>query len=299
METQGTITGTEAWSRPRRRLTRGLLTAALACFALPFVTVTCYGDATVSGVQAATSVDLDTRDGRGEAQLMREEPANGFAMGALLVGAAALALTFAHARQRQTVVWLAAGGTILLVGSFHYAYIRSWGEAIPEFGLAGAIALFLGAAWSGIETVPTWLRRGLVALGLTIVVATSFGHDVTWSSPMLYLAFFAGSIVATGAAVGAICTSAGMEMPVARPGLARIVAAGVAWLVSLAIAAVAVFLVMAEMVSGEYGPGETTVGGGITFALVSIAMYATASVGGWAAVSAIARRRQIGATSIA
>ena len=42
----------------RRRLPRVLSMAALACFALPFLTVTCYGETTVSGVQAATEIDL-------------------------------------------------------------------------------------------------------------------------------------------------------------------------------------------------------------------------------------------------
>ena len=68
----------------RRRLPRVLSMAALACFALPFLTVTCYGETTVSGVQAATEIDLYPDDTAGEGELFREESANGFALVALV-----------------------------------------------------------------------------------------------------------------------------------------------------------------------------------------------------------------------
>ena len=89
-----------------RKLPRIFTMAALAFFALPFLTVTCYGDATVSGVQAATEIDLYPDDTSGEKELMREEPPNAFALVALVatalgVAASFGAASFGAARSRQ------------------------------------------------------------------------------------------------------------------------------------------------------------------------------------------------------
>jgi hypothetical protein len=78
----------------RHQFTRALLMGALASFTLPFLTVTCYGDdVTISGVQAATTIDLTPQatPDPGDRQFADEhEPPNPFALVALLATLAAI-----------------------------------------------------------------------------------------------------------------------------------------------------------------------------------------------------------------
>ena len=123
--------------------------AALACFALPFLTVTCYGDTTVSGVQAATEIDIYPNDDPGETELIREEGPNAFAFVALAAAIAGVVLAFGSTRSREKAVWVAAVGAIALVGLFAYSFYRAWGGAWPRIGFVGSLMFLVGAAWAG------------------------------------------------------------------------------------------------------------------------------------------------------
>jgi hypothetical protein len=160
----------------------------------------------VSGIQAAATIDLYPSDPQGEEHLTREEPLNVFALVALAAAAIGLALTFGSARSRDTIVWFAAGGAIALEGFFLYAIERSWANIAPEVGLAGAIALLLAAAWTGVGAVPRWVVVGgaLVAFAL-LAAALAPAETLTGAQPLAI--FFAGGILTVVLAVGAIRAS--------------------------------------------------------------------------------------------
>jgi hypothetical protein len=291
-----TSAGTSSTHRPaddaseprRRRLLRTLLTAALACFALPFLTVTCYGDDTVSGVQAATEIDI--YPSHGERELAREEPPNVFAFAALVAAAGALALAFGSKTTRRTLVGFAAAGVLALDGFYLYAFNRTFGEALPRVGLTSAIALLVASAWLGAGTVPRWIAwaLGILALG---TIPITFLHAATVDfGPWLFLLFYAGLIVSVALAVGAIQASrrppSGGADPSTRPSILRIVIAGTAGLACLAVAGVAAPLLMGSMLSDSSGPERSTA---LAFACIVLASYAVASIAAWGVGRAIVR----------
>lgn len=280
---------------PRSRLTPALFTAALALFALPFLTVTCYGDdVTVSGVQAATKVDLYPSDPNGEQELTREEPPNAFAFLALVATGAGLIVSFGAARSRRSGVVAAATAVIALAGLLLYAFYRTWGEALPGIGLAGSMVLLVGAAWVGaVEAVPPWISRAVGLLAAATIPVTLLHNMTIDFGPWLFLLFYAGLIVAVALAVGAV--KASVRFPLGdreRPSSLRIVLAGLAGLACLGAAGVATPLLLGSMVSGDYVPGE--VGEAYVFAILVLAIYVGAGFAAWAAGRAIAhgRRRQ-------
>ena len=190
----------------RRRLPRVLSMAALACFALPFLTVTCYGETTVSGVQAATEIDLYPDDTAGEGELFREESANGFALVALVAAVVGVVAAFGSAGSRR-VVWASAVGAIALQGLFAYAFYRSWGGAWPRIGFTGALMLLVAASWAAAGSVPRWVMVLTAGLAVSMLPGTVLGIDDIPESPFIYMPIYAGGFIALFLAVGAIRAS--------------------------------------------------------------------------------------------
>jgi hypothetical protein len=278
----------------RHRLSRILTTAALVCFALPFATVSCYGDATVSGVQAATKIDLYPNDGAGEGELLREEPPNGFAFVALVAAMVATAASFGAARSRRTGVWAAAVGVVALQGLFLYAFFRSWGAAWPRVGFAGAIVLLVAAAWAGAGRIPRWIGWASAGLAASLLPATMIGPDLPREYVWLTIPVYVGGFIAVALVVGAVRASApapelASADPASRPSTLRMVLAGIVGIVCIAATVVGATLLMSVMLSGEYGPEGA--GPSYTFALVVLAACIASSMLAWVAGRAIVRRR--------
>jgi hypothetical protein len=274
----------------RGRVKQRLMIAALACFALPFVTVTCYGDNTVSGVQAATKIDLYPNDHPGERELVREEPPNVFALGALVATVGALVLAFRRRVARTTFVGWAAAAVFALDGFYLYAFHRSWGEALPEIGLTGAIALLVAAAWLATERMPRWIGWSVGLLAVSTIPG-SFMHDMTIDlGPWLFLVFYAGLIGSVALAVGAIQASRRsrfIEIP-PRPSALRIAAIGVVMVAIFGAVAVVAPYVMASVLHPPYDEASG-VGPAIAYATVVLAILIGGSAAAWAAGRAIAR----------
>lgn len=273
-----------------RKLPRIFTMAALAFFALPFLTVTCYGDATVSGVQAATEIDLYPNDTSAEKELLREEPPNGFALIALVATAAGLALSFGSARSRRNVVWAAAVGVMALEGLFVYAFYRSWGAAWPRIGFTGALMLLVGTAWAGVGRVPRWVRFATAAVAVSMIPGTLISIDELPESAWLYVPVYAGVFIAATLALGAL--QAGMRRPTdvartePRPSTIRVVCAGIMGLACIAVAAVGSPFLMGAMLSNEYAPDD--VSSSYLFALLLLVISVATSVAAWVAGRAIA-----------
>ena len=276
----------------RRRLPRILSMAALACFALPFLTVTCYGETTVSGVQAATEIDLYPDDTAGEGELFREESANGFALVALVAAVVGVVAAFGSAGSRR-VVWASAVGAIALQGLFAYAFYRSWGGAWPRIGFTGALMLLVAASWAAAGSVPRWVMVLTAGLAVSMLPGTVLGIDDIPESPFIYMPIYAGGFIALFLAVGAIRASMRPADAVSRdprPSTPRRVVAGIVGAVCLAAAAVASPLLMSSMDMSEYGPGA--VPWGYAFGLLVVAITTAASVGAWVAGHAIVHGRR-------
>jgi hypothetical protein len=276
--------------RRARRLQRTFLTAVIACFALPFLTVTCYGDTTVSGVQAATKIDIYPSDEPGERQLMREEPANGFAFVALVAATAGLVLSFGSARLRRTVVWAAGTAAIALQGLFVYALDRSWGEAWPRIGFVGALMLAVGAAWAGARSAPRWIGPTIGAVALAMIPGAVIGVETLTDMPWLHIPAYGGGIVAVALAVGAFPAAVRdpSEARAGRPSALRMLAAAAVGLALLAAAAVGAPFLMEAMPSEEIG--EAGAGTSYVFAILVLAIFIGASVLAWVVGRAIVRR---------
>lgn len=271
----------------RRRLPRILTMAALACFALPFLTVTCYGETTVSGVQAATEIDLYPNDSSGEGELFREESANGFALVALVAAVVGVVGAFASAGSRR-VVWASAVGAIALQGLFAYAFYRSWGGAWPRIGFTGALMMLVAASWAAAGSVPRWVMVLTAAVAISMLPGTVIGIDDLPESPFVYLPIYAGGFIALFLAVGAIHASMRPTDAVSRdprPSTPRMVGAGIVGVVCLSAAAVASPLLMSSMDMSEYGPGSVL--WGYAFGLLVVVITTLASVGAWVAGHAI------------
>jgi len=276
-----------------RKLPRILTMAALAFFALPFLTVTCYGDATVSGVQAATEIDLYPHDTSGERELTREEPPNGFALVALVATALGVALSFGSARSRQKMVWAAAVGVMALVGLFVYASYRTWGGAWPRIGFTGALMFLVGAAWAGVGAVPRWVRFVTAGIAVSMIPGTLISIDELPESAWLYLPVYAGVFIAGTLAVGALQAAARpSDVPStgSRPSTIRVVGAGIVGFACIAGAAVGSPVLMGAMLSNEYAPDG--VSSSYLFALIVLAISVATSVVAWVAGRAIAHGRR-------
>ena len=288
MDTQGT-------RNRKHRLPRILATAALICFALPFLTVTCYGDTTVSGVQAATKIDLSPNGGVGEKELVREEPPNGFAFVALVAAVVGVAASFGLARSRRTGVWAAAVGVIALHGLFVYAFYRSLGAAWPRIGFAGALMLLVAAAWAGVERVPRWVGWVIAGVATSMIPGTVLGIETLPEYAWLIVPVYAGGFIAVALAVGAI--GAAMRPPEvvsvereSQPSTVRMIVAGIVGIAGIAAAIVGGTLLMSTMLSGRYGPDG--IGSSYTFAFVVLAASIVGSALAWVAGRAIAHGRR-------
>ena len=276
---------------PRPRwMQRGFLLAALGCFLLPFFTVTCHGENTVSGVQVATKTDLYGSDRPGEAQLVREEPPNAFAFVALVVTVVALATAFL--RSRPAAAWAAATAVIALQGLLVYAFHRSWGEAWPRIGFVGALTLVLGAAWLGARVLPGWILPTIAVVAAAMLPGAVIGvdaleGDLTW----LFMPIYGGGVAAVGLAVGAY-PAALVERPTIRgrrPIRLRIALAAVAALTILTAGGIGAPLLM-YVVESDEGTPPPSVGGTYAFAIAVVAILVGASVIAWLLARAIVRR---------
>lgn len=287
MDTKDTGTG-------KHRLSRILTTAALVSFALPFVTVSCDGDTTVSGVQAATKIDLYPNDGPGEGELLREELPNGFAFVALVAAVVAAAASFGAARSRRTGVWAAAAGVVALQGLFLYAFYRSWGEAWPRIGFTGALVLLVAAAWAGPGRIPRWIGWASAGLAASLIPGTVIGLDVLPEHIWLTIPVYVGGFIAVALVVGAIRASAtppelASADPAPRPSTHRMALAGIVGIACIAATVVGATLLMSTMLSGEYGPAGAA--SSYTFAIAVLAASIASSILAWVAGRAIVRHR--------
>jgi hypothetical protein len=296
MNTQGSEvrgSGGEGRENKTRRLPRVLTIAAVACFALPFLTVTCYGETTVSGVQAATEIDLYPNDQAGEAELVREEDPNLFAFAALAAAILALVLAFGSVRSRELLVWTPAVGAIALMGLFAYSFYRSWGGAWPRIGFVGALMCLVAASWAGVGHLPRWVGVATVSVAASMIPGTVIGIDDLPEVAWLYVPVYAGVFIAVALAVGAMRVSrraSELVTPSSQPSTVRVVCAGVVGLASLAVAAVAAPVLMSGMLSGQTAPAD--VGSGYLFATGVVAMTTGASVVAWIAGHAIVHGRR-------
>jgi hypothetical protein len=263
------------------------LLAALACFLLPFFTVTCYGENTVSGVQVATETDLYGSDRPGEEQLVRDEPANAFAFTALALAAVALATAFL--RSGPAAAWSAATAVIALEGLLIYAFHRSWGEAWPRIGFVGAITLLLAAAWLGARVLPRWILPTIAVIAVVMIPGAAIGIDalegeITWAFAPIY----AGAVAAVALAIGAYPAAVADHPTIrGRPTWLRITLAAVASLTILSTAAIgAPLLTYAVDPDGGVAP---SVGGAYAFAIAVLAVFVGASVIAWLVARALIR----------
>jgi len=278
---------------PQRRLPRFLAMAALTCFTLPFLTVTCYGDTTVSGVQAATDIDIYPNDGPSEKELLREEGPNAFAFVALAAAIAGLALAAGSARSRELAVRVSAVGAIAVAGLFVYAFYRSWGGAWPRIGFTGALMCLVGAAWAGVDRVPRWVVLATTGVAVAMIPGTVIGIDDLPESAWLYVPVYAGVFIAIALAVGAITASMRSPEPTpprTHPSVLRVTCAGIVGVVCVAAAAVGAPILMGAMLQSEYG--TAAVGSSYTFAILVVTMTIVASLVGWVAGRAIVHGRR-------
>ena len=276
----------------KRRLPRILTMAALAFFALPFLTVTCYGDTTVSGVQAATEIDIYPNDDPGEKELIREEGPNAFAFVALAAAIAGVVLAFGSARSREKAVWVAAVGAIALVGLFAYSFYRSWGGAWPRIGFTGSLMFLVGAAWAGVDRVPRWIVFAIGGLAAAMIPGALINLDDLPETAWIYVPVYAGVFIAVALAVGAITASVRSPEPLparSHPTI-RLVGAGIVGLVCVAVAAVGSPLLMGAMLSSQYTPDG--VGKSYLFAIEVLTITIGASLVAWIAGRAIVHGRR-------
>ncbi|MGH2681400.1 MAG: hypothetical protein ACRDG8_13150 [Actinomycetota bacterium] len=275
----------------QRGLRRVLSVSALACFALPFLTVTCHGKATVSGVQAATKIDITSNDGPGEADLVRDEPPNGFAVVALVAAVVGLASSFAPsalgpARSRSVAVWTAAVGVGALECLFVYAFFRSWGDVWLRIGWVGALMLqvMVAWAWAGMGGLPRWILVTAAVVAASMIPGAVVAIEDLSASPLLFVPLYLGGFLAVAFAVGAV-RALGQPADAARSGALRMVGAGVVWFTCVAVAAVGAPFLMGLLVSPETAP--ESVGSSYGFALLILAITIGASIVAWAAGSTI------------
>ena len=276
-----------------RRVTRVLLGISLAAFALPFLTVTCTSEpTTVSGVQAATRIDVYPNDSPGERDVTEHEPINVFAFAALAATVIALAIALRAGGDRDLVVWFAAAGAILLWGFFFYAFFRTIGSVAPGVGLVATIALLTAAAWTAVETPPRWIVGIGAGAALGLVLGVVAGNDGDGWSSWLFVGFYAGGSLAVLLSVAAIRSSVrGERNVVPPPSTTRIVAAGIVGAVLLAVTGIlGPWLAGSLLDSSEYG--ASSVGSSLGAAIVLLGLFVVTSVLALGAGNAIVHGRR-------
>ncbi|HET9248782.1 MAG TPA: hypothetical protein VFP13_02415 [Actinomycetota bacterium] len=270
-----------------RRLQRHLLFGALICFALPFLTVTCYGESTVSGVQAATSIDITPKDDPGERELVAEESANGFAFLALVATAAAFAFAV-RVTDRQPAVWAAVVGVIALQALYLYAFQRTTGSAFPRIGFVGALLLLAAGAWAGVGRIPRWVVGALCGLAVLMLPGALIPVGDVYEAGAIFLPVMLGGFAAVTVAVGAIPAAGRQIEPASPPTALRVVIAGIVGIVILAASIVAAVVLLGMGSSGD--PAEAS-GAAYVVAIVAAAANVAGGLGAWAAGRAITRPR--------
>src|SRR5712691_6432325 len=149
LEAGGSIPGAkETQPRGRRGLSPAMFGVILICFLLPFLTVTCYGSDTVTGVQAATGISLPGSDPKALDHLRDDTPIpNPGAELALISAIAGLGFGFVKGRGG---LWASLGAGVIgagaLVAFVVWAASKTSGELILRPGLV-AVPLFIAAAW--------------------------------------------------------------------------------------------------------------------------------------------------------
>ena len=300
MDTQHTTTGTEG--RPAdgtvvpaaRSLQRLLLYGALVCFALPFLTVTCYGETTVSGVQAATSIDVYPNDHPGERDLVAEESMNGFALVALIATVAALAFAL-RVGDRQPAVWAGVAGVVALQGLYLYAFQRTTGEVFPRVGFVGALLLLAAGAWAGAGRVPRWVAGTLCGLALLMLPGALTPVSNAYDTGAIFLPVMLGGFAAVMLAVGAIPAAGRPVEPPSPTTATRIAIAGIVGVALMAVAIVAAVVLMGAATSGD---PYATIANAYVFATVTLAANVAAGLGAWAVGRAITRPRPVRAAAV-
>lgn len=243
----------------------------------------------MSGVQAATKIDISPRDGPGEADLIRDEPPNGFAFVALLAAVVGLASSFAPgvldpARARSVAVWTAAVGVAALECLFVYAFFRSWGDVWLRIGWVGALLLSVMVAWAALGHLARWVLVTTAVVGASMIPGAVVAIEELSGSPILFVPLYLGGFLAVAFVVGAV-RAVGQPAEAARPGALRMVGAGVVWFMCVAVAAAGAPFLMGLLVTPETAP--ESVGSSYGFALLILATTIAASIVAWAAGSAI------------
>lgn len=286
----GTIHPAQAASR---HASRGMLAVAMVCFTLPFLTVTCYGDdVTLSGVQAATTIDLTLALGSGDPQFaLGGEPPSAFALVALVATVLGLVLSFGSSRLRATVTRSAAVAAIALVALFLYAFSRSTGNTVPEVGLTAAIVLLTGAAWAATASVPRWLVWAIGALAIAMIPYSLLPTETQTESAPGFFAFYAALFAAVALAVGAIGASFDRDFLRigGRPSVVRIVGAAIVGLTSVVV----IGIMAPFFLIGLFSSSEDTIGGSYLFASSLVGTFAVTTALVWLGARRILRGRPI------
>lgn len=196
---------------PLRPLSPTLFGVILLCFLLPFLTVNCYEQpVTITGIQAATGIDLPGSDPRSEAELLEGETVpNGFAL--LALASALAGLGFGFVRDKKGILASGAAGALGVIaleafGMFALARTQYGTGLTPRFGYPLTVLLFLLAL--GLNDLfiarGSHLASGLVdkqrSAGQSRRVALWFGIPLalvsllllipTWFALGMVLAFF-------------------------------------------------------------------------------------------------------------
>jgi hypothetical protein len=281
--------------RRRRPFTRGLLIAALAAFTLPFVTVTCYSDdVRISGIEAATTIDL-TRPGASDHELAREgESANVFAIVGLVATIAALLLSFSSAVSGRVVAWIAAIGVAALPGLWFYAQLRSSGNAVIDVGMAATIAASTAAAWSTVRRIPRWVGALGSGTAAVMLVSTLGGADAVEDVQILAATAWIGTVAATCLAFGAALRRDDGSADPVRPSVARQVLA-----VASGLAILGAGVIMPFVINSQTEEASDSVIGAIRLAGAYVICVALASIAAWVAGGAIAHGRRSRPVAIA
>jgi Ca2+/Na+ antiporter len=273
--------GVETTDRPRR-YTRPLLGVALFCFALPFLTVTCYGDdVTVNGVQAVSTVTPSSDPG--DRQFAGEhEPPNPFAIAALVATIIGIAKASERAASRRTAVWAAAAGAVALEGLYLYAFYRTQGWVLPAIGFTAAIALLVAAAWTATGGVPRWVWVAIGGVALGMIPYSLLRVETQMDLSQGFLGSIAGGIVAVCLAVGAVAAAITHDRSdvVRRFRPARMALAGIVGCVLLSGAAFAGFAMLGQMLPNEYD--GSSVESSVVFAMLVLILLVGASALAWA-----------------
>lgn len=163
-------TGAAHSSRPRWP-SPALFGVILLCFLLPFITVTCEKPVTVTGVQAATGMGLDSQTRPYFADHQEPVP-NPLAAIALVSAIAGLAFSFAKGR------WALGGsaavgatGALALATLVLYAKNQTRGDVVLGPGLLAAPLFLIAAVLNAVRVGLSPWKIALIAVGITILAA--------------------------------------------------------------------------------------------------------------------------------